>query len=135
MNVNNGAHAQQYTQCLPALAEDPAVPVTPVCRYLYIDDVVHYFEEAPGANLHNVTVTINLEPMELIIDAAVQREHRLDRLYLARIQMDGYDFILETRAIVFLMGRFMSGFLLCSMGLKFLHRVVPFKGTYHHTFN
>ena len=95
MNVNNGAHAQQYTQCLPALAEDAAVPVTPVCRYLYIDDVVHYFEEAPGANLHNVTVTINLEPMELIIDAAVQREHRLDRLYLARIQMDGYDFILE----------------------------------------
>ena len=42
---------------------------------------------------------------------------------------------LKTRAIVFLMGRFMSGFLLCSMGLKFLHRVVPFKGTYHHTFN
>ena len=60
-----------------------------------IDDVVHYFVEAPGANLRNVTVTINLEPMELIIDAAVQREHRLDRLYLARIQMDGYDFILE----------------------------------------
>ena len=96
MNVNNGAHAQQYTECLSAAAaEDAAVPVTPVCRYLYNDDVVHYFVEAPGANLHNVTVTINLEPMELIIDAAVQREHRLDRLYLARIQMDGYDFILE----------------------------------------
>ena len=37
MNVNNGAHAQQYTECLSAAAaEDAAVPVTPVCRYLYM---------------------------------------------------------------------------------------------------
>ena len=97
MNVNNGAHAQQYTECLSAADEDATVPVTPVCRYLYIDDVVHFFVEAPGANRYNVNVTINTytEPMELVIYAVVHREHRLDRRYFARIQMHGYDYTVE----------------------------------------
>ncbi|KAM3711748.1 hypothetical protein ACB098_01G132800 [Castanea mollissima] len=95
MDVNNDE--QPYTECLSAADEDASVPVTPVCRYVYIGDVVHYFVEAPGANRHNVTVTINsyTDPMELIIDAVVHREHRLDRHYYARIQMHGYDHTLE----------------------------------------
>ena len=95
MNVNNGA--QQYTECLSAADEDATVPVTPVCRYLYIDDVVHFFVEAPGANRYNVNVTVNTytEPMELVIYAVVHREHRLDRRYFARIQMHGYDYTIE----------------------------------------
>nr|POF12638.1 abc transporter f family member 3 [Quercus suber] len=77
MNVNNGA--QQYTECLSAADEDATVPVTPVCRYLYIGDVVHFFVEAPGANRYNVTVTINAntEPMELVINAVVSHDENL----------------------------------------------------------
>ena len=97
MNVNNGAHAQQYTECLSAADEDATVPVTPVCRYLYIDDVVHFFVEAPGANRYNVSVTVNTytEPIELVINAVVHRLYRLDRRYFARIQMHGYDYTVE----------------------------------------
>ena len=95
MNANNNG-AQQYTECLPAAADqDPTVAVTPVCRHLYIGEVVHYFVEAAGVTKQNATVNINREPMELIIEAVVQREHRVNREYKARIRMDSHDYLLE----------------------------------------
>ena len=79
MNVNN------FTPCLPATSEDGSVPVKPVCKYTYIGSVLHFFVEAAGATRQNVTVKANREPTEFIIEAVVQREHRADRCYYARI--------------------------------------------------
>ena len=94
MNVNNGA--QQYTQCLPTTADqDATVAVTPVCRHLYFGEVLHFFVEAAGVTNQNVTVNINRQPMELIIEAVVQREQRVNREYYARIRMDDHDYLLE----------------------------------------
>ena len=81
MNVNN------FTPCLPATVEDGSVPVKPVCIYTCIGSVLHYFVEAAGATQQNVTIKVNREQMEFIIEAVVQREHRADRRYYARIQL------------------------------------------------
>ena len=81
MNVNN------FTPCLPATAEDGSVPVKPVCMYTSIGSVVHFFVEAAGATRQNVTIKVNREAMEFIIEAVVQREHRADRRYYARIRL------------------------------------------------
>ena len=78
MNMN-------FTPCLPATAEDGSVPVKPACKYTFIGSVLHFFVEAAGATRQNVTVKANREPTEFIIEAVVQREHRADRCYYARI--------------------------------------------------
>ena len=95
MNVNG---LQQYTQCEPATAENANVPVMPVCRYIYVGEVLHVFVEAPGVTQQNVIVNLTTtEPMELIINALAQREHRVNRRYYARIRMNtNHHYILET---------------------------------------
>ena len=97
-NVNFGGTQQNaYSECEPAAAEDPNVYVSPVCRYLYVREVLHIFVEAPGVTRENVTFELTDErPDVLIILAVAKRQHRLDRHYLAQILMPPNHYVLET---------------------------------------
>ncbi|KAK7832510.1 hypothetical protein CFP56_026357 [Quercus suber] len=56
-----GVNERVYTACLPH--EEDTGPVTPVCTYNYIGEVLHIYIEAAGATPVNTTVTItNVAP-------------------------------------------------------------------------
>nr|POF10986.1 hypothetical protein CFP56_13505 [Quercus suber] len=81
-----GVNERVYTRCLPH--EEDTGPVTPVCTYNFIGEVLHIYVEAAGATPVNTTVSLtNVSRYELTVDAVVQRPNRGDRHYRALLPM------------------------------------------------